>query len=411
MNERVEFVDNAYFVPSGGEDPPPSPPPGFTPYAAKYFKGENGCIISHDQHLNEDGEALYRFLLAQSHKLPQLFLHVKGEHQEHQTRRVASTDDDGQTHYKTHSETVTVFDFDFCIDASRYVLPRPTQWTVSDEEPAYRGAMALEVDGGLTPESARRKATSKECEIADAWNEKKKARGLPPWAGVGGDEGEILSSTRSMRAWVDEYCASTKMLKEFTYKKSIYGWNFSALEAAVAAAVRSTHYMGELDAHFTRRADEVHVRANNWLAHHLSHTWLYSLLWATLLYPFVWFFQHFSRDGGGRWEVCGGAYALVSRRLVDPADEDAYRSQPPPPPPTGSAGSTSSRRTFVRTQWDVTEIVGTREGEWFQEWEGTIKRAVQRGLRSDDPLTKPDDGPLEAAMVLDGYQARPPVYL
>lgn len=41
----------------GGEDSPPE----FTPYEADYFKAKNGCIISHDPHLNEDGLYLGMF--------------------------------------------------------------------------------------------------------------------------------------------------------------------------------------------------------------------------------------------------------------------------------------------------------------------------------------------------------------
>ncbi|KAH9171781.1 hypothetical protein EDB89DRAFT_2229679 [Lactarius sanguifluus] len=44
-----------------GEDPPE-----FTPYEAVHWVSKDGEIISHDSHLNEDGEALYRFLLSQA---------------------------------------------------------------------------------------------------------------------------------------------------------------------------------------------------------------------------------------------------------------------------------------------------------------------------------------------------------
>ena len=50
------------------------------------------------------------------------------------------------------------------------------------------------------------------------------------------------------------------------------------------------------------------------------------------------------------------------------------------------------------------KIVGMREGEWFQKWEGTIKRAVSGRLKSNQPLTDPDM-PNAAALLLDGYRA------
>ena len=42
--------ESAYFPP-GGEEPPPE----FTPFDAEYFIS-GGEIVSHDQHLNQDGE-------------------------------------------------------------------------------------------------------------------------------------------------------------------------------------------------------------------------------------------------------------------------------------------------------------------------------------------------------------------
>lgn len=50
---RVEFEDSNIFVPPGGEGPPP---PDFTPYVADYFEAGDGSVVSHDPHLNEDGE-------------------------------------------------------------------------------------------------------------------------------------------------------------------------------------------------------------------------------------------------------------------------------------------------------------------------------------------------------------------
>lgn len=44
------LADSDVFVPPGGEEPPP-----FTPYEAEFFVSGDS-IISHDKHLNEDGE-------------------------------------------------------------------------------------------------------------------------------------------------------------------------------------------------------------------------------------------------------------------------------------------------------------------------------------------------------------------
>lgn len=47
----IDFADSNYFVPPGGE----APPPDFAPYAADYFETSDGSIVSHDPHLNQDG--------------------------------------------------------------------------------------------------------------------------------------------------------------------------------------------------------------------------------------------------------------------------------------------------------------------------------------------------------------------
>lgn len=48
-----QFGTPDVFIPQGGEEPPPE----FTPYEAEYFvSGSDGDIVSHDRHLNEDGE-------------------------------------------------------------------------------------------------------------------------------------------------------------------------------------------------------------------------------------------------------------------------------------------------------------------------------------------------------------------
>ena len=50
--EHVEFADSNFFVPPGGEGPPP---PDFAPYVAEYFEASDGSVVSHDEHLNKDG--------------------------------------------------------------------------------------------------------------------------------------------------------------------------------------------------------------------------------------------------------------------------------------------------------------------------------------------------------------------
>lgn len=78
---------------------------------------------------------------------------------------------------------------------------------------------------------ARRKANRHENKLSKAWEHERTERGLPPWIGneyrwhgqqgdsVFLDEGSGLRSSKTLRNWADEYCASPKHLKEFTYEK------------------------------------------------------------------------------------------------------------------------------------------------------------------------------------------------
>jgi len=113
------LADSDVYVPQGGEEPPP-----FTPYQAEFFVSGDS-IVSHDRHLNEDGEALYRFLLSHAETPPTFYVHLRGVHTESRTRMVSRRDQDGQ--YRTHHEQYTenVIDFDFPIDIGQHIASEP----------------------------------------------------------------------------------------------------------------------------------------------------------------------------------------------------------------------------------------------------------------------------------------------
>jgi hypothetical protein len=169
---------------------------------------------------------------------------VHGEHREHRTHSVAHTHSSGRTEWRTQTEEITVVDFDFRIDITPELRWHAVQWSVPDEQPAYRGKMFMEVDAVLMRSGSRYRdiedsaggmrrrwtATRREKKTAKAWEHERNARGLPPWVGpeAGGplrsqlpiDEAEhAYKSSQTVRDWADEYCASPKILKEFTYSK------------------------------------------------------------------------------------------------------------------------------------------------------------------------------------------------
>lgn len=121
------------------------PPPQYSPYRATYKQKGKG-VVSRDDHINEDGEALYRFLL--DHNSPpameikvygrfiflmgiigsrvQIDIHSRlliGTHDVTKWRTEIHHNSDGTTREEQHSYTEEVVDFDFKVDVSQYVSP------------------------------------------------------------------------------------------------------------------------------------------------------------------------------------------------------------------------------------------------------------------------------------------------
>lgn len=230
---------------------PDEPPPSFAPYTAEFWHIGNDDVVSHDPHLNTDGEALYRFLLSQSRVLPTLRVSFRGTHSETKLRYVNSTDtSNGHTITRSETYTETVTDFEFCIDIHPDHLktlegPKivqddvgfmPLHWSVGDDEPAFRGKMVREFEASspspLVGPSRRRKASRKEVRRHREWVRKREETGYPPWmkeeqeslfVNLGTvqpfEEDASLRSSKTLRQWADEYCESPKYLKEFVYRK------------------------------------------------------------------------------------------------------------------------------------------------------------------------------------------------
>ncbi|KAG1862256.1 hypothetical protein F4604DRAFT_1786784 [Suillus subluteus] len=395
--------DSLNFPQEGGEEPP-----AFAPYDAHFFTSRSGDIISHDSHLNDDGEALYRFLLSQASTPPTVILRCQGSHNETHTRMVHSHHN-GHTKMKTEQYTERITDFDFCIDVGQHIFGDPTHWSYADSTPAYRGRMFQEV--GISDE--KRKARKSERKAAKAWDAERTRRGFPPWIGsdyawredqpVVMQTNGVLRSSWTLRQWADDYCASRKYLKEFNYHKIAYGWNFEAMRVATISVVNSTHYRGDLSVQFETSQNVVSVRSHNRLSRALSNRWIKFLLFLTLIYPFIWLFKRFHSRGGGRWDVCGGAYAL--KRVEQTAKQSApdVHAESPFRDVFEAVDATAQGSSLPDPPGRRTKVVGMREGEWFRQWEGTIRRAVQNRLQDKQPLTVPDDHPTHQALVLDGY--------
>ncbi|KAH7925184.1 hypothetical protein BV22DRAFT_1034293 [Leucogyrophana mollusca] len=402
----LDFSEQETYAPPGGEEPP-----AFAPYEAKYSISRSGTVISHDRHLNEDGEALYRFLLSQASTPPALVLRCKGSHTETHTRLVTHTNNRGESKLRSEQYSERVVDFDFRIDIGQHIVGEPTHWSVGDSAPAYRGRMFREVGFG----EDKRKARRGEVKAAKAWDSERNNRGFPPW--VGSDyawhedqphlmhRNSILKSSWSLREWADHYCASRKYLKEFNYHKVVYGWNFDALKAATRSTINSTHYRGDVTVEFEQTQSVISVRSENRLSRTLSSPWLKFILWLLVVYPFIWLFKRFHSRGGGQWTVCGGAYALKRIEQVEPDYPSPDRKTPEAIQDTLDSvdAFAASSSSDTRTESVRTRVIGLKEGEWFRQWEGTIRRAVLNRLQDKQPLVHSDDRPAPPAFLLDGY--------
>lgn len=233
--------DNHLLVDIGNT--PLGPPPEFTHYEAEHFEVGYSDVVSHDPHLNSDGsflfnrmwlankstlgEALYRFLLSQATS-PSHRISCRGTHTEVRHRWVTGRDNDGRSRSRQETYTETITDFDFCIDIVPNGPVTPIQWSVADDEPAYRGLMVREFEGSTG--TGRRVAKRKEIKSYKEWEEERKGLGLPPWVSrvdnniTDGSSAQLdgLRSSKTLRQWADEYCASPKYLKEFVYKKVLF---------------------------------------------------------------------------------------------------------------------------------------------------------------------------------------------
>lgn len=173
------------------------------------------------------GEALYRFLLSQATTSPSHRISCRGTHTEVRQRWVTGRDNDGRSQSRQETYTETVTDFDFCFDIVPNGPVTPVQWSVADDEPAYRGLMVREFESSTG--TGRQVAKRKEIKSYKEWEERRKNLGLPPW--VSRDDNitdgssvhlDGLRSSKTLRQWADDYCASPKYLKEFVYKKVLF---------------------------------------------------------------------------------------------------------------------------------------------------------------------------------------------
>ena len=338
-----------------------------THYVPMYYTEDNLDVVSYDSRLNSDGssffsfqyriwlankstfnptgEALCHFLLSQAS--PTIRISCRGTHRiRHRGGRRRSL----------FGEQV-VTDFDFCIDIESNTPV--VQWSVADDEPAYRGLMHM---------------------VPKVPPKFKKS------IGTGRQDAHLygLRSSKTLRQWADEYCASPKKNKEFVYKKVlfrlycpntlflnlrtpqvIYGWDMEQLKGAIESKIKGYTAVEKININFTTYGSEVRIRPAEF---------------STLSFRLSKLFTS-SESNSGRWMVCGGAYPL--KQWV----------------------STTSQRAQGSTETSTgdKDLLGVKEGEWLRKWERVIKRAVRERYQSPIPLNRGFTGSGARASDLDGY--------
>ncbi|KAG8868030.1 hypothetical protein FRB98_003855 [Tulasnella sp. 332] len=421
--------------------------PSDEPFNSEIHIRGDSHLISHDPHLNEDGDALHRFLLEQAAFPPSFLLSCSGTHQETRTRQAQVPNGQGGTRSQTETYPVTITDFAFTINLTQCIISEPLGppiYIAGDRSAISRGKTHLEVDEAPTKgadgkdlemsqiqlgKQFRRKATSEEKDAADTRAHRLELVGLPPWVHLPGeplgtqatvdsdearhrfqysvhgvdqtfDDSGLQVPGENLRQWADEYCRSKKMLKEFNFHKIVYGWNLAELREEIARMIKLHWSHGgshQPDIKFTLESDVVSVRPDNWLSRILSRRLVKFLLWVLLIYPLViWPYKRFGSGGGGEWRVAGSAYAMAKwvhlEDSVPGETVESYSQRVPPIP---------SLRTLRATPKGISRLEGTREGEWFREWEGTIASFVREKRINRTPVTMPSNQP---GAVLDGYR-------
>jgi hypothetical protein len=128
------------------------------------------------------------------------------------------------------------------------------------------------------------------------------------------------------------------------------------------------------------------VRPDTVMSRAISNPWLKFVLIITLIYPCIWLFQRFHPRGGGRWAVGGGAYAL--KRWAVMSESGVVGTYP------GIQDTIEGPRV----------LIGEREGQWFQRWEGTIRRSVMGRKVERRPMEEPEEEVTNwPARELDGF--------
>jgi len=139
-------------------------------------------------------------------------------------------------------------------------------------------------------------------------------------------------------------------MKQFDFNKVQYGLNWSAVQDGARRIIKSTGHKGNTRVFFEFTGGKISIRAPSVMFQMMSNKMVN--LWFILIYPFLWFFCHYSVVGG-KWDLCGAAYPLIR----DPSDAPA-------------SGHMS-------------------DGDWIRIWGRTIRLGIKNRIQSSRPIRRP----------------------
>ncbi|KAK6543058.1 hypothetical protein TWF694_006984 [Orbilia ellipsospora] len=234
---------------------PTEPPPDFTPYVAEHHEDPStGQVTSYDPHLNEDGEALFRFLLTQNMHSPRPQVRMKGTHVEKHHHHHGHGNFNER---RNSSESRTIVDFDILMDFSNLILIEPGQQgiiqVVDEDTKAHRGGF-MKVKGRST-------------------------RSLP-------DDTPIMP--KEIRNWADDYCADPAICKEFVMEKVCPGYDTRYLETRLIQLIQSTNYGGNIQITFPTTHNLVKIRPPNKLTELRYNKFIRWFCYLTFLWIITW---------------------------------------------------------------------------------------------------------------------------
>ncbi|KAF8429814.1 hypothetical protein EV426DRAFT_639554 [Tirmania nivea] len=377
-----------------------SDPPPFSVYQPTTHPHYlNSHLITHDPHLNTDGEALYQFLLQENLIPPIQHVQVRGSHEVRNT--VWETDREGRR--TTRSETRTVEDFRFRLDLTGGL------WAVmqagggveglgeggvlkvlGDEEKVYRGGRTKSrwreqegrCQGNGQDGNERGCCGRKGCKRKGKKGRRRNQTSIctdPPgnWGLLDptyhhdhDPEANLLpnatptstpDSQLPVRAWTDRYCHLPTTLKEFIVRKPITNLSKPLITSLITNQIRATNYRGSVSISFPKQKHKIAIYPDTQFARARNNPWVRWFFYLTFLWVVTWPILYFSTKK---------FHVVVSEwRWGWKGEKRVVREH----------GDNGEVRTVEKWVWLEEES----EREWVRWWAQAV-RCAARGRRMDN---------------------------